>query len=70
MGSESMRSHINGKLDIDFGGTTENGDFTFLPVPCLGDCDHAPVMMVGDDLHRNLTEGKVDEIFSEYKSKE
>ena len=70
MGSESMRSYINGKLDIDFGGTTDNGDFTFLPVPCLGDCDHAPVMMVGDDLHRNLTEGKVDEIFSEYKSKE
>jgi NADH-quinone oxidoreductase subunit E len=70
MGCESMRSHINDKLGVDFGGTTEDGEFTFLPVPCLGDCDRAPVMMVGDDLHRNLTAEKIDRILPEYTSKE
>ncbi|NKB31872.1 MAG: NADH-quinone oxidoreductase subunit NuoE [Pseudomonadales bacterium] len=70
MGCDDMRAHINEKLGVDFGGTTEDGDFTFLPVPCLGDCDRAPVMMVGDDLHRNLTAEKIDQIFTDYRSKE
>lgn len=69
MGSEDMRSHINDRLGLDFGGTTEDGVFTFLPVPCLGDCDKAPVMMVGDDLHRNLTQEKIDQIFADYRNK-
>ena len=62
MGCDEMRTHINDKLGVDFGGTTEDGRFTFLPVPCLGDCDRAPVMMVGDDLHRNLTPEKINQI--------
>lgn len=69
MGCDEMRGHINDKLGVDFGSTTEDGSFTFLPVPCLGDCDRAPVMMVGDDLHRNLTPEKIDEIISDYQSK-
>lgn len=70
MGCENMRSHIKDQLDIDFGETTKDGAFTFLPVPCLGDCDRAPVMMVGDDLHRNLTSEKIDQILAEYRDKE
>jgi len=35
----------------------------------LGDCDRAPVMMVGDDLHRSLTPEKVDQIFADYRNK-
>ena len=70
MGCKSIRAHINNKLGIDFGETTQDGDFTFLPVPCLGDCDRAPVMMVGDDLHRNLTTDSVDQIITSYKTKD
>ena len=70
MGCKSIRAHINYKLGIDFGETTQDGDFTFLPVPCLGDCDRAPVMMVGDDLHRNLTTDSVDQIITSYKTKD
>ncbi len=69
MGCHEMRTHINDKLGVDFGGTTEDGRFTFLPVPCLGDCDRAPVMMVGDDLHRNLTPEKINQIISDYQGK-
>ena len=69
MGCDEMRTHINDKLGVDFGGTTEDGSFTFLPVPCLGDCDRAPVMMVGDDLYRNLTPEKINQIISDYQGK-
>lgn len=36
MGCEDIRQHITEKLGIDYGGTTEDGEFTFIPVPCLG----------------------------------
>lgn len=67
MGCEGLKAHIKETLDIDFGETSEEGDFTLIPVPCLGDCDRAPVMMVGEDLHRNLTTEKIDEIISQYR---
>ena len=69
MGCDDMRTHINEKLGVDFGETTEDGTFTFLPVPCLGDCDRAPVMMISDDLHRNLTPEKINQIISDYQPK-
>ena len=69
MGCDDMRTHINEKLGVDFGGTTEDGTFTFLPVPCLGDCDRAPVMMISDDLHRNLTPENINQIISDYQTK-
>jgi len=69
MGCDDMRTHINEKLGVDFGETTEDGTFTFLPVPCLGDCDRAPVMMIGDDLHRNLTSEKINQIISDCQTK-
>lgn len=67
MGCEQIRQHIKTRLDIDYGETTDDDEFTFIPVPCLGDCDRAPVMMVGPDLHRNLTAEKVDAILQQYR---
>ena len=69
MGCEGIKSHIKKQLAIDYGETTEDGEFTMIPVPCLGDCDKAPVMMVGKDLHRNLTPDKIDTIIADYKNK-
>lgn len=66
MGCEGVKQHIQDKLDIDFGETTKDGNFTLIPVPCLGDCDKAPVMMVGEKMHRQLTSELVDELISEH----
>lgn len=68
MGCEGLKKHIKEVLDIGFGETSKEGDFTLIPVPCLGDCDRAPVLMVGPDLHRNLTTEKIDKIISDYRS--
>jgi NADH-quinone oxidoreductase E subunit len=66
--------HIKQKFDIDTAaetdlarGTTADGKFTLLKVECLASCDVAPVMMVNDDLYKNLTPEKVDEILDSLK---
>ena len=67
MGCEAIRCHIRQTQGVDFGQTTADNQFTLLPVPCLGDCDRAPVMMVGEELHRNLSNDKVDAILARYR---
>lgn len=69
LGCDSMKEHLSKRLGIDYGQTTEDGLFTLIPVPCLGDCDKAPVMMVGRDTHRNLTPEKIDQVLEQYRSK-
>jgi NADH-quinone oxidoreductase subunit E len=66
MGSETIYNFISGKLKICFGETTSDGRFTLLPVTCLGDCDHAPAIMINDDLHNKLTPDAIDEILNKY----
>lgn len=61
-GYNQLQQHISQRLDINLGETTADNRYTFLPVPCLGACDRAPVMMVGDDLHQDLDEAKIDTI--------
>lgn len=67
MGCDEVKEKISGELGIDYGETSEDGEFTLIPVPCLGDCDRAPVMMVGPDQHRNLDEKNLGEIFARYR---
>jgi len=67
MGYESIYAYISKKLNLRFGETTEDGRFTLLPVSCLGDCDHAPVLMINDDHYNILTFEKIDEILGKYR---
>ena len=67
MGYESVYKKISEKLSIRFGETTSDGRFTLLPISCLGDCDHAPSMMINNDLHNNIEISKIDEILDNYR---
>lgn len=67
MGCDQVKEKISGELGIDYGETSADGEFTLIPVPCLGDCDRAPVMMVGPDLHRNLDQKNLGELFANYR---
>jgi NADH-quinone oxidoreductase subunit E len=66
MGYEKMRDHLTARLGIRLGETTADGRFTLLPIVCLGACDHAPAMMVDDDLHGDLDPEKIDRILERY----
>ena len=67
MGYESIYGYISGILGIGFGETTPDGRYTLLPISCLGDCDHAPAMMINNDHFNNLAIEKIDELLSNYK---
>jgi NADH-quinone oxidoreductase subunit E len=67
-GCDSIKATISDTLGVDYGETTEDNRYTLLPVPCLGACDRAPVMMVGDDLVTHLDTHKISEIFTSSKS--
>jgi NADH-quinone oxidoreductase subunit E len=63
-GYNKLQKHISKRLDVGLGETTADDRYTFLPAPCLGACDRAPVMMVGEELHQDLDENAIDQIFS------
>ncbi len=66
MGFNQICSHIEDRLKIQFGQTTPDGQYTFLPIVCLGDCDHAPAMMIDDTLYHDLTPESIDATIPEY----
>ena len=67
MGYEDLLAHLTNRLGISLGETSEDGRFTLLPVSCLGACDHAPAMMIGDDLYLDLDPEKIDRILERYE---
>jgi NADH-quinone oxidoreductase subunit E len=66
MGYDSVLKHLSDKLGIKLGETTSDGKFTLLPNCCLGCCDKAPALMIGNDLYRNLKLNELDEILTKY----
>jgi NADH-quinone oxidoreductase subunit E len=67
LGYDALRERLSERLGIDLGETTPDGQFTLLPMVCLGTCDHAPAMMIDDDLHRDLTLDQLDDILAQYR---
>ncbi|MGI8905136.1 MAG: NADH-quinone oxidoreductase subunit NuoE [Candidatus Sumerlaeaceae bacterium] len=65
-GYDRNREHLENKLGIRMGETTPDGEYTLLPIVCLGNCDKAPTMMVGEDLHDNVTPELLEKIFQNY----
>lgn len=61
-GYETVRDRLRERLGIDFGETTADGEFTLLPVVCLGNCDNAPTLMINEDLHDRVTPDSVDAV--------
>jgi len=63
----TIYDYVSKKLGIGFGENTTDGRFTLLPISCLGDCDHALVMMINNHHYNNLTVDKIDELLSNYE---
>lgn len=58
---------IKKKLDIDVGQTTDDGKFTLVELECLGSCGTAPVALINDDLHENLTPERACSLIDQVK---
>ena len=66
MGAESLRDALSEHLGIAPGETTPDGRFTLLPIVCLGACDHAPTMMIDEDLVHDVTADRFADILERY----
>lgn len=64
MGSESLIGYIGQKLGIEPGQTTRDGRFTLIPICCLGDCDHAPAMMIDNERIGDVTTEMIDALLA------
>jgi NADH-quinone oxidoreductase subunit E len=67
MGCDALCEHLKKRFSLKLGETTADGRFTLLPTACLGACDHAPVIMVDDDLHGDLSPHTLDEALAPYR---
>lgn len=65
-GCDVLRDRIHKNLGIGFGETTRDNRFTLLPIQCLGNCDHAPCMMVDEDLCNDVDEHSLDRLLEKY----
>ena len=54
-GADDILDWFKRELGISPGDTTPDGKFTLLVAECLGNCDHAPCLMVDDDDHGPVT---------------
>ena len=68
-GCDDIKANISQSLGIDYGETTSDNRYTLLPVPCLGACDRAPVMMVGDDLVTHVDDKTIAALFGKAKKR-
>jgi NADH-quinone oxidoreductase subunit E len=66
MGSEALRGAFQAQLGVRLGETTADDRFTLLPIVCLGACDHAPTIMIDEDLHHNVDAGRLDAVLERY----
>lgn len=66
MGSDSIVEHLEKKLGIKTGESTEDGKFFIkCEEECLAACCGGPMMMIDHKYYENLTPEKLDEILDE-----
>lgn len=66
MGYTKIKQALTDLLHIGYGQTTPDDRFTLLPNACLGTCDHAPALMVDNDLYRDIAITDLPQILDQY----
>jgi len=61
-GAEGVIAHLCRKLGVKPGETTPDGRFTVTEVECLGSCGTAPVVMVNEAYHENMSIEGLDQL--------
>ena len=65
-GYEKVYERIQELLGIQPGQTTPDDRFTILPVVCLGACDRAPVLLIDENTHFQVTPENVAAVLEQY----
>jgi NADH-quinone oxidoreductase subunit E len=67
--AERLIDHLAQRLGVTPGQTTPDGAFTLSTAECLGSCGTAPVVMVNDTYHENMSIEKLDRLLEELKGR-
>jgi NADH-quinone oxidoreductase subunit E len=66
LGAGRLRDAVAAASGAPDGGTSADQRFTLLPIVCLGACDHAPVLMIDDDLHGDVDPANAAALLARY----
>ncbi len=66
MGYKKLYEALQQHLNIKFGETSADKRFTLLPNACLGCCDHAPALMIDEDLYQDVKIEELESILARY----
>jgi NADH-quinone oxidoreductase subunit E len=66
-GAQELAALLKQELGVDKGVVTPDGRASWVPFECLGSCDTAPMAMIDDDYHENLTPERLRRLVSELK---
>jgi NADH-quinone oxidoreductase subunit E len=66
-GSEEIMETLGRELGVGEDEITPDGRCSYVHFECLGSCDTAPMMMVDDEYHENLTPNRVRQILKGLK---
>lgn len=64
---KAITDRCRAKLGIEIGETTDDGKFTLVELECLGSCGTAPVALLDETLHENLTPDAIEKAIDEVK---
>jgi NADH-quinone oxidoreductase subunit E len=64
-GSDEIMETLRGELGVGENEVTPDGRCSYVHFECLGSCDTAPMMMIDDTYHENLTPESVRRIVGE-----
>lgn len=65
-GADRVAQKLMDELGITWGETSKDGVFTLEGSRCLGTCGLAPVLMIGDEVHPNVTPDQIPVILDKY----
>ena len=66
-GADEIVALLHQELGVGEDEVTPDGRCSYVHFECLGSCDTAPMMMVDDDYHENLTPQRVRRVLKELK---
>jgi NADH-quinone oxidoreductase subunit E len=66
-GINEVKNRIESQFHMKEGGNSEDMRYSLESVRCVGACSLAPVMIVNDNVHANISSDKVVEILERYE---
>jgi NADH:ubiquinone oxidoreductase subunit E len=68
-GAAAVADKFKEELSIEFGETSRDGLFSLEVARCIGTCGLAPVVMIGDDVHAQVTPDQVPALVERYRKR-